>query len=74
MLRDSEDRLADHHAGKKLLTEKERMDLEKKVNIYKRKLETMQGDLDEREIERLLKKEQLRNERARERRAARGEL
>ena len=74
MLLDSKQRLADHSAGIRILDDEEKVDLEKKISIYQRKLETMQGDLDEREIERILKREQLRNERMRERREKRSEL
>jgi hypothetical protein len=71
MLEDSKQRLADHHAGTKLLNEKDKAALEKKINIYQRKLETLQGDLDDREVERIIKREKLRDERLRERRARR---
>jgi len=71
---DSKQRIADHNAGTRILDDDEKLDLEKKISIYQRKLDTMQGDLDEREIERILKREQLRNERMRERREKRSEL
>jgi hypothetical protein len=73
MLQDATERLADHKSGTRMLVEKERVDLEKKINIYQRKLETMQGDLDEREIERIMKREELRNDRMTERRERRAE-
>jgi hypothetical protein len=73
MLADATERLADHNSDKRLLEEKEKTDLEKKISIYQRKLETMQGDLDEREVERIIKREQLRNERLKERRERRTE-
>lgn len=68
LLEESKARLADHASKKRILTESERISLEKKITIYTRKLETMQVDLDEREVERILKKEKLRNERIKERR------
>jgi hypothetical protein len=71
MLEDSKQRLTDHHAGTKLLNEKDKAALEKKINIYQRKLETLQGDLDDREVERIIKREKLRDERLKERRARR---
>lgn len=74
MLSDAQQRMADHQAGVKILTAKEREDLERKISLYSRKLETMQGQLDDREVERILKREQIRNERLRERRARHSEL
>lgn len=69
LLDESKARLADHKSRRKILSDNERSSLEKKISIYTRKLETMQTDLEEREIERIIRKEQLRNERMRERRA-----
>lgn len=74
MLSDATERLNDHNKGVRLLEEKDKSDLEKKISIYQRKLDTMTGDLDEREVERIIKREQLRNERVQERRDRRGEL
>jgi hypothetical protein len=75
MLQDATERLKDHNSGTRLLIEKEKVDLEKKINIYQRKLDTMTGDLDEREIERIIEREKLRNDRMKERRERRaGEL
>jgi hypothetical protein len=71
MLVDATERLKDHNSGTRLLIEKEKIDLEKKINIYQRKLETMTGDLDEREVERIIKREALRNDRMKERRERR---
>ena len=68
MLDDNKQRLADHHAGTKLLSDKDKASLEKKINIYQRKLETLEGDLDDREVERIIKREQLRDERLKSRR------
>ena len=74
LLEDSKQRLALHNAGTRLLSDNEKADLEKKISIYQRKLETMRTDLDEREIERILKREKLRDERLKQRRAQRSEL
>lgn len=71
MLEDSKQRLSDHHFGTKILSDKDKAALEKKINIYQRKLETLQGDLDDREVERIIKREKLRDERLKERRARR---
>jgi hypothetical protein len=69
LLDESKARLADHNNKKKILTVSEKSALEKKISIYTRKLDTLQADLDEREIERILKKEQLRNDHLKARRA-----
>ena len=69
MLMDAKQRLADHSSGIRLLDEQEKIDLEKKAEIYQRKLDTMKEDLDEREIEKILLREKLREERRQERRA-----
>ena len=74
LLDDSKQRLADHNSGTRILGDKEKTDLEKKISIYQRKLDTMQGDLDEREVERILKREKLRDEILRERRSRGTEL
>lgn len=69
MLHDADERLEQHKNGQKLLTDEEVKALEKKKAIYSRKLETMRDDLDDREIERIIAREKLRNERLAERRA-----
>lgn len=74
MLKEEKQRLADHRNGVRMLDEVEVTALEKKVDVYERKLATMQGELDEREIERIMKREQLRNERIKERRERASEL
>jgi hypothetical protein len=74
MLEDARERLRDHEKSIRLLTDDEKKALERKVDLYQRKLDTLTGDLDEREIERIIKREELRNERLRERRARREEL
>jgi hypothetical protein len=74
MLDDARERLRDHEKKIRLLTEDEKAALIKKIDIYQRKLDTMTGELDEREVDRILKREQLRNERLKERRQRRSEL
>jgi len=59
--------LQDHRAGRRLLDEEERASLEKRIDVFARKIETMRGDLDDREVERILMREQIRDERVRER-------
>lgn len=74
ILEDAQRRLRDHDAGTRLLAAGERADLEKKITIYQRKLDTMRGDLDEKEVQRILQREKLRDERLKQRRAQRSEL
>lgn len=74
ILDDARQRLADHSNGVRLLSETDKTDLEKKINVYERKLSTMRTDLDDREVERILKREKLRDERLKERRSRRTEL
>jgi hypothetical protein len=68
MLKDAEIRLEEHVTGTKILTTDEVKALEKKVDIFTRKLETMQDELNDMEIDRILTREKLRNERIKERR------
>jgi hypothetical protein len=74
LLGEARQQLADHSSGKKILESKDLQALEKKIHVYQRKLDTMEGDMDEREVERILKREQLRFERDEERRKRRDEL
>ena len=73
MLHDADERLEQHKSGTKILPEDEVKTLEKKRDIYSRKLDTMRDDLDDREIERIMQREKLRNERLAERRRQSGE-
>ena len=68
---ESRQQLADHSSGKKVLDAKDLAALEKKIHVYQRKLDTMEGDMDEREVERILKREELRFQRDEERRRRR---
>jgi hypothetical protein len=74
MLEESKQQLHDHNSGLRLLSDKERLDVEKRIQIYQRKLETLTRELDDREIERILRRERLIHERVHERREERGEL
>ena len=71
LLIDAQQQRSDHSAGKKLLEPAELADLDKKVHVYQRKLETMEGDMDEREVIRIQKREELRHHRDEERRQRR---
>ena len=67
MLNDARQQLQSHHSGTRLLDDAERTNLERKVDVFGRKLESMQGEMDEREVQRLLQREQLHHERLKER-------
>jgi hypothetical protein len=73
MLNDAKQQLQGHASGKRLLEETERTNLLRKVDVFSRKLESMKGELDDREIERILKREELRDQRLKERIAQRRE-
>ena len=45
------------------MEEGELASLERKIGAYQRKLETLQGDMNDREIDRVLQREKLRQER-----------
>lgn len=68
MLDDMNLQLSDHTHGIRLLSDVELADVEHKISIYTRKLDTMAVDLDEREIQRILDKERLLQERTKQRR------
>ncbi len=74
LLEDSQQRLNDHKSGIRMLNEKELNDLQKKIDIYTRKLESMMAPLDEREVQRIIQREQIRNDRIKERRNTHREL
>jgi len=67
MLGELSQQVEDHKSGRRLLDAEEKTMLDKKIDIFQRKLETMQGDLDDREIERILKREEIQKERVQER-------
>ena len=74
LLEDSQQRYNDHKSGIRMLNDKELNDLQKKIDIYTRKLESMMTPLDEREVQRIIQREQIRNERLKERRNTHREL
>ena len=69
LLEEARDTMASHESGRKLLNDDEFTTLERKISAYQRKLDTMQGDMDDREVERVLQREKLRYERDAQRRA-----
>ena len=72
MIGDMEEQLEDSSHGRRRLSESQRYSIEKRMNVYKRKLETMQGHLDDRKVDRILAREELRAERYIERARSRG--
>ena len=68
MLEEAKSSMEDHTSGRKMLDEKEFSVLERKINAYEKKLETMSGDMDEKEVDRVLQREKLRYERDAQRR------
>jgi hypothetical protein len=73
MLNDVKQQLQGHNSGRRLLDDEERANLQRKADVFSRKLESMQGELDDREVERILKREELRDQRLKERIAQRRE-
>ena len=71
LLTDAKERYADHTNGVRLLTEEEMLKLEKKIEVFTKKLDTMKVEPDEREIKRMIERERLIKERQKERAAYR---
>ena len=74
LLADAQERLNDHNNGIKLVTDEEKQKLEKKIEVFSKKLESMSKEPDEREIHRIIQREKLIKERHFERRKLREEL
>lgn len=68
LLLDNKDQLHDHEIGRKLLLSEDLERLKNQINLYERKLETMSGEMGEREVEKVLQREALIYERQEERR------
>ncbi len=47
MVKDAKRKLADHDSGEKILTDEEREQLERNVDLFQRKVESMEEDLEE---------------------------
>lgn len=71
MLQEQKAKLDEHKSGRELLEDDKLEELEKRITAYERKLATMEGELDDREIERMIEREQRRLKRHEERRAER---
>jgi hypothetical protein len=63
MLAEAQETMEAHTNGRRLLDETDFTALERKIGAFQRKLETMQGDMDEREVDRVIQREKLRQER-----------
>lgn len=71
LLQEAKKQLGAHKNGKKVLESDALRKLEQKIHVYEKKLETMEGEMDEREVERILKRDELRFHRDEERRRRR---
>ena len=60
---ETKDKVADHHAGRNLLEDEELATFTKRADLYERKLEKMKEPLDEKEIARMVQREEMRAER-----------
>mmetsp|Transcript_23069 Transcript_23069/g.51359 ORF Transcript_23069/g.51359 Transcript_23069/m.51359 type:complete len:150 (-) Transcript_23069:318-767(-) len=67
MVMDARKKLADHSAGEKILAAEEKEQLENSVDLFQRKIESMEVELEEWEIERLIARETQNADRRRER-------
>lgn len=78
LLVEAKENMEDHTSGRRLLDDTEFTALERKIDAYQRKLETMTGEMDDQEVEQVLQREKLRYERdaarREERRARASEL
>ena len=63
MFEDAKVTMEDHTAGRRLLDDGDVTALERKINAFERKLETMTGEMDDREVDRVIEREKLRQER-----------
>ena len=60
LLGETKDKVADHHAGTNLLEDEELAKFTKRAELYHRKLEKMKQPLDEKEIARMVQREETR--------------
>ncbi|GAX09317.1 hypothetical protein FisN_6Lh313 [Fistulifera solaris] len=74
LLLDAKQRVADHKSGTRLLTDEELTKMEKKVEVFTKKIEKMRKIPDEQEVERILAREREMKRRSDERRRSREEL
>ena len=71
LLDEAVETMENHKSGRNLLEEDDLTALERKISAYTRKLETMQGEMDDREVDRVIEREKLRYERDQARRLER---
>jgi len=60
---ETKEKVADHEEGRSLLEGEDYALLTKRIGLYERKLEKMEGPMDEREVDRLVEREKMRAER-----------
>ena len=60
---ETKERIASHEEGRNLMEGEEYEKMKKRVELYGKKLERMMEPMDEREIERMVEKERMREER-----------
>ena len=64
LIADTKEKVADHEEGRNLLEDEEEYALlTRRIGLYEKKLEKMEGDLDEKEIDRLVERARARAER-----------
>mmetsp|Transcript_20702 Transcript_20702/g.43334 ORF Transcript_20702/g.43334 Transcript_20702/m.43334 type:complete len:90 (-) Transcript_20702:326-595(-) len=69
MLKEAKDQLQSHKSGHKLLDQTEVAKLERQVTLFEKKLQHLMVEPDDKEVERVLHRERLRDERVHQRRA-----
>uniref|UniRef100_A0A6T9ZS73 Uncharacterized protein n=1 Tax=Pseudo-nitzschia delicatissima TaxID=44447 RepID=A0A6T9ZS73_9STRA len=67
LVKDAKRKLADHDSGEKILTDEEKDQLQRNVDLFQRKVESMEEELEEWEIERLVARGVEQDKRRRER-------
>ncbi len=60
---ETKEKVSSHDEGRSLLEDEEYALLTKRIGLYEKKLERMEGSMDEREIDRLVEREKMRAER-----------
>ena len=63
LVAETKEKVADHEEGRSLLEDEEYALLTKRIGLYEKKLEKMDGPLDDREVERLVEQAQRRADR-----------
>jgi len=63
LVAETKEKVADHEQGRSLLEDEEHALLRKRIGLYEKKLKTMEGPMDEREVDRLVERMKMRAER-----------